>query len=87
MDALRLMELGEEYVVEREINEYTNEIKYFIESRNSMVACRIDSEKNIDYYVTDVDNSVSQYAKIEMDALMELKEFAELIIKFNDRGE
>lgn len=87
MDALRLVELGNRYIITRNVDADTQQIDYDIESKVSSIACSIDLESRIKYYVTGVYNSGSQYAEIEMDALMELKEFAELIIKFNDRGE
>lgn len=89
MDALRLIELSDEYYINRTINTDSNtkKVEYKIQSKQDSVACFINMDEKIDYYVTDVDNSESQYAEIEMGALMELKEFAELIIKFNNRGE
>lgn len=87
MDALRLVELGNKYNIKRNTDAHTKEIEYEIESKEDAVACVISREGKIDYYVSGAYNSGSDFIPIEMETLMELKEFGELIIKFNNRGE
>ena len=75
MDKLELLSLAKDYSVKK------HDDGYRIECKNADLAAYIDEDYEIEYYVTNVYNSCSDYAKIDMEELMTLQKFCELIIK------
>ena len=75
MEKLKLLSLGKNFKVE----EIAKDV-YDIQHINSELAATIDSD-DIKYYLTGCYNSAFDWIEIEINDLLELKEFCELMIK------
>lgn len=77
-EKLELLSMAKTFKVKK--NEYNP--GYEVRHRNaSLCADILDNTLEIKYYVSGVYNSGIDYAEIDMDALMELKKFCEMMIK------
>lgn len=75
-DKLNLLSYAETFDVEK-----CKDDTFRIEHRCEDVGAYINSDETINYYVTDCYNSSADWVEINMEALFELKEFCELMIK------
>lgn len=74
MDMLKIIDLAQRFTITK------TEQEYEIESNDSNIAASIDEEGEIQYFVTGVYNSGSDWFDINIEALDELKELCHLVI-------
>ncbi|MGX7328292.1 hypothetical protein [Enterococcus bulliens] len=76
MDVLKLLEISQRFIITKQ-----DDGSYDIESNNSDVGSSIDKTGDIKYFLTGCYNSGSDWISIDVEALNELTELCELILK------
>ena len=74
MDKFELLALAKDFIVRR------SECGYDVESKNSELVACVEG-KTLTFYLTNCYNSGTDYREIEIDELMKLKAFCELLME------
>lgn len=80
MNKLELLSYAEKFIVTKFSDGYE------IKDKNENVAAYIYSDNTIEYYVTDCYNSGTDYVEFDIEAVLNLKAFCELMMEGEDEN-
>jgi len=75
MDKLKLLDLGNDFIVEKKENGYN------VRTINSDLEAHIDFLNTITYHLSGLYNNGSDSEEIDMENLLNLKEFCEIMVE------